>query len=125
INEFGNWAGARNTETILPFDAKWLTPQAATQLEEGGPCGYPIYHVKVMVNGDVKFCSCVDFDNATENTIGNVRDASLKSIYNGERARGLWREGLSMCVGCTHRKPLSELDALYPFFAEPIKGLGV
>jgi sulfatase maturation enzyme AslB (radical SAM superfamily) len=77
-----------------------------------------------MVNGDVKFCSCVDYDNNPENTLGNVHDQTLSEIYNGDRARHLWHQGLSMCNGCTHRHPLSELPALARHFAHPIKHLG-
>jgi MoaA/NifB/PqqE/SkfB family radical SAM enzyme len=125
ITDFGNWAGAMDTSKPLPFDATWLSSDAADRLENGGPCTYPILHLKVMVNGDVKFCSCVDYDNNPENTIGNVRDQSLSEIYNGNRARHLWQQGLSMCNGCTHRHPLSELPALARYFAHPIKHLGV
>jgi MoaA/NifB/PqqE/SkfB family radical SAM enzyme len=125
ITDFGNWAGAIDTSKPLPLDATWLDSKAAEQLEDGGPCTYPILHLKVMVNGDVKFCSCVDYDNAIENTLGNVYTQSLSEIYNGQRARRLWRDGLSMCSGCTHRHPLSELPSLTRYFAHPIRDLGV
>ncbi|HWF46220.1 MAG TPA: radical SAM protein [Bryobacteraceae bacterium] len=125
MTSFGNWAGAIDTSVPLPFDGTWLSAETARSLESGGPCAYPIYHLKVVVNGDVQFCSCVDYDSNAENKIGNVNEEPLSAIYNGERARRLWREGLSMCKGCTHRLPLSDLPTLVKFFASPIRGLGV
>jgi len=114
-----------DTNAPLPYDAKWCSSQTARILESGGPCAYPIYHVKVLSNGDVKFCSCVDYDNISENTIGNVATSSLSEIYNGDPAKKMWRKGLVMCKGCTHRKPLSELKSVYIYFDNPMQKLGI
>ena len=125
ITEFGNWGGALDTSRPLPLDAEWLSPGCAAELEAAGPCAYPIYHLKVLVNGDVNFCSCVDYDNDPENSIGSVHDQVLSDIYNGERAKALWRNGLRACRGCTHRRPLGELPLLIRGFHSPLIELGV
>lgn len=125
VTSFGNWAGAIDTSKPLPFDGTWAGPDVAAHLEEGGPCAYPIVHLKVVVNGDVQFCSCVDHDSNAENKIGNVTCDSLTDIYNGERARRLWRDGLRMCKGCTHRRPIANFVPLARLFEHPVRSLGV
>jgi MoaA/NifB/PqqE/SkfB family radical SAM enzyme len=122
---YGNWGGALDTSQPLPGEAKWDSEENALFLEQGGPCAYPIYHLKVLVNGDVKFCSCVDYDNNPENTIGNVTQDHLLNIYNGKAAKSIWMNGLKMCKGCTHRRPLAELEKLLIYFDHPIRDLGV
>ena len=123
LTSFGNWAGAIDITKPLPFAGMWSDDTSSNP--EGKPCAYPLLHVKVAVNGDVKFCSCIDYDSTVENIIGNVKEKSLLDIYNSERARQLWGAGLSICKGCTHFKPLSILGDFYPLLDTPIRNLGV
>jgi MoaA/NifB/PqqE/SkfB family radical SAM enzyme len=123
LTAFGNWAGAIDTQDPLPFSGVWRSPGEASENET--PCAYPVLHIKVAVNGDVKFCSCVDYDSNPENIIGNVRDDNLLAIYNGHRAASLWRHGLSMCVGCTHRVDIPMITSQYAKLSSVISELGV
>jgi MoaA/NifB/PqqE/SkfB family radical SAM enzyme len=123
LTEFGNWAGAVDATVPLPFEGKWSDTSVGGNGD--GACAYPILHLKVAVNGDVKFCSCIDYDSNPENIIGNATAASLSDIYNGEAARNLWQRGLSICAGCTHAIPMGKLLGLYDYLDEPINKLGV
>lgn len=71
LTEFGNWGGAMDTTQPLPFEGKWASESVGGHGE--GACAYPAMNIKVAVNGDVKFCSCVDYDNLPENIIGSAR----------------------------------------------------
>jgi len=120
--EYANWGGAMDVNKPLPFDAKWLPVPDGRRAT---PCLYPIMHIKILVNGDVKFCSCADYDNMPENTTGNVGEESLSAIYNGSCSKELWRKGLSLCNSCTYYKPLSNLELLFDYLDQPIENLGV
>jgi MoaA/NifB/PqqE/SkfB family radical SAM enzyme len=122
LTEFGNWGGAVDTNQPLPFAGQWHTDAS---FENHSVCAYPVMHAKVAVNGDVKFCSCIDYDSNPENILGNVCEGSLVDIYNGPRAKALWRRGLSFCEGCTHAVPIARLVSLYPLLRAPIEYLGV
>jgi len=128
LTSFGNWGGAIDTSTPLPFSGAWSGADNADNHEtvgDGTPCAYPLLHLKVAVNGDVKFCSCIDYDSHAENIIGNVKDDSLLTIYNGARARRLWRDGLSICKGCTHYKPVQLFSKHFALLSDPIRNLGI
>jgi hypothetical protein len=92
---------------------------------DGEPCAYPLLHLKVAVNGDVKFCSCIDYDSHPENIIGNVKEDSLLNIYNGAKAHRLWRDGLSICDGCTHYRPVQLFSEHFTLLSDPIRNLGI
>ena len=123
LTTFGNWAGAMDTSVQLPFSGQWADQSVGGHGD--GPCAYPVMNLKVSVNGDVKFCSCIDYDSNAENIVGNAWNASLSDIYNGSTAKRLWRRGLSICDGCTHAVPMSKLLGLYDYLDEPIGKLGV
>jgi MoaA/NifB/PqqE/SkfB family radical SAM enzyme len=125
LTEFGNWGGAMDTSVPLPFAGKWTPPKTEQWRRHTGPCYYPALHVKVAVNGDVKFCSCVDYDSTPENVLGNVKNDSLLNIYNGRAAREKWRNGISLCNGCTHYRPITVFTKLISHLESPIENLGV
>jgi MoaA/NifB/PqqE/SkfB family radical SAM enzyme len=125
LTSFGNWGGAIRTDQALPFQGRWADPDAVGVKGTGKPCAYPALHLKVAVNGDVKFCSCIDYDSTPENIIGNIRQETLSEIYNGERARALWERGLSICNGCTHYKPIDVFSKHFDLLKDPIVNLGI
>ena len=125
LTSFGNWGGAIDTSRPLPFSGAWTGGGDHETVGDGTPCAYPLLHLKVAVNGDVKFCSCIDYDSHAENIIGNVKDDSLLNIYNGAKARRLWRDGLSICKGCTHYKPVQLFSKHYALLSDPIRNLGI
>lgn len=125
LTQFSNWGGAIDTSQPLPLGGTWVDPDVMEAVSTGLPCAYPLLHLKVAVNGDVKFCSCIDYDSHPENIIGNVKEASLLDIYNGYRARRLWREGLSICKGCTHYKPVKLFSDHFKLLERPIGNLGI
>jgi len=124
ILEYMDWGGEMDTTKELPHDAKWL---ACTEKKDT-PCYLPAVSTKVFVNGDVKFCTCIDYNNSTENTLGNIRNDRLVDIYNGERARELWSRGFSKCNKCigSAYRPLTSIEDLYlaNVLDEPTKYLG-
>jgi MoaA/NifB/PqqE/SkfB family radical SAM enzyme len=91
LTAFGNWAGAIDTGVPLPFASQWADHSVGGHGD--GPCAYPVMNAKVAVNGDMKFCSCIDYDSNVENIMGNVRHSSLGDIYNGPAARSCGAEG--------------------------------
>ncbi len=121
LTDYCNWGGAMDTNKQLPYDATWCP----TVYRNPIPCMYPIIHTKVLVNGDVNFCSCIDYDNSPENTIGNVMKSDLGTIYNGDRAKEIWRNGYSQCGVCTFYKSIKEFDELSIYFDDPMRYLGV
>lgn len=124
LTEFGNWGGAMDMGAPLPLGGVWAEPGGASGAT-GKPCVYPVVHLKVNVDGDVKFCSCVDYDSIEENTIGNAKNESLLSIYNGFENRRRWRDGISICHGCTHYKSPAVLGEFAAHLHSPIAALGV
>jgi len=125
LTSFGNWGGALDTSQPLPFSGAWTDTKTDRAGSTGKACAYPVLHVKVAVNGDVKFCSCVDYDSVEENIIGSVLNDSLLDIYNGIEARKRWREGLSMCEGCTHYRSPAILGENVGLLNSVITHLGV
>jgi MoaA/NifB/PqqE/SkfB family radical SAM enzyme len=125
LTQFSNWGGAIDTSEPLPLGGSWVNADEMETVSTGLPCAYPLLHLKVAVNGDVKFCSCIDYDSHPENIIGNVKEASLVDIYNGAKARKLWREGLSICKGCTHYKPVKVFSEHFNLLGDPIGSLGI
>jgi MoaA/NifB/PqqE/SkfB family radical SAM enzyme len=124
LTRYGNWGGAIDITEPLPFQGDWLNPSNGND-EHHKPCAYPALHLKVAVNGDVKFCSCIDYDSTPENIIGNVKQQHLSDIYNGLLAKKLWSDGLSICRGCTHFKPIDVFETHYDLLASPIQDLGI
>lgn len=124
LTTYGNWGGAIDIAEPLPFQGDWLQPEADPE-RSARPCAYPALHLKVAVNGDVKFCSCIDYDSLPENIIGNVREQSLSDIYNGLRAKRLWNDGLTICRGCTHHKPIDVFERHIAALHSPIEKLGI
>jgi hypothetical protein len=74
----------------------WADSKTDRAGSTGKACAYPVLHVKVAVNGAVKFCGCIDYDSVEENIIGNVTTDSLLDVYNGFEARTRWQNGLSI-----------------------------
>lgn len=121
LTDYCNWGGSMDTDEPLPYDETWQP----TVYRKPIPCMYPIIHTKVLVNGDVNFCSCFDYDNSPENTIGNIMESDLGPIYNGDRAKEIWKNGYSQCSVCTFYKSIAEFDKLSIYFDEPMRYLGV
>lgn len=68
-------------------------------------CQFPFYQMNVIFNGDAIICSH-DWDRAT--VIGNLRNSSLKEIWNSERMNQIRRlmlkkrfEQIDSCKGCS------------------------
>jgi MoaA/NifB/PqqE/SkfB family radical SAM enzyme len=124
--EYGNWGGEMNVKTRLPYDAKWLPVQKNTKKM---PCHFPLASTKVFLNGDVKFCLCIDYNNdIPENTIGNIKHERLIDIYNGVKARHLWRHGFSKCKICTFKTiPLINFigEDFFPYMNKPLRFISV
>ena len=67
-------------------------------------CPFPFYTLAVNVNGDVTVC-CVDWNKGTK--VGNVFEATLKSIWDGDEMRDFRRMHIlrkrtlnSSCANC-------------------------
>jgi len=101
ILEYANWGDETTIKMPLPYDAKWMPVQ---EQKKKLPCYFPLASTKVFLNGDVNFCLCIDYNNdITENTIGNIKYERLIDIYNGVKARALWKNGFSKCKTCTFK----------------------
>jgi len=122
--EYIDWGGDMDTTKELPHDAKWLVHTEKKDI----PCYLPVVSTKVFVNGDVKFCTCIDYNNISENTLGNIKNDRLVDIYNGKKAKELWRKGFSKCHRCivSAHRPLTSIEDLYlaNVLDEPTKYLG-
>lgn len=124
IREYMNWGGDMDTTKTLPHGAKWLTARETKDIY----CYLPIVSTKVFVNGDVKFCNCVDYNNVSENTLGNIKSSKLIDLYNGEKAKKLFRKGISKCHKCSVKpdRSLASIENLYlsGILDEPTKYMG-
>jgi hypothetical protein len=111
--EYSNWGGQMNMNTPLPYDGKWIPVQ--DQIKKI-PCHFPLASTKVFLNGDVNFCLCIDYNNdIAENLIGNIKHEKLIDIYNGVKAKSLWKNGFSKCEICTF-KSITLLNFVEDFF---------
>jgi radical SAM protein with 4Fe4S-binding SPASM domain len=90
VVEITNRAGTLDTFTkLLPNNSQYTQPLRLriwkkTMSEVRGVigCELPFYQMNVLFNGDVIVC-CHDWNRET--IVGNIKNSSLKSIWNSER----------------------------------------
>lgn len=121
ITDYCNWAGAKDVSISLPYDATWLPITAHDNI----PCMIPLLYATVFVNGNVKFCSCTDYDDLTDNTLGNIMENDLASIYNSGMAKEKWKHGLTRCATCNFYNSMVNIDSLSNYFDAPLLKLGM
>jgi radical SAM protein with 4Fe4S-binding SPASM domain len=72
------------------------------------PCGQLFGGLIVYSNGNVGACNCRDFEANSELTLGNVKDASLSEMWDGEKLAHLrsdWKRKNKVpeiCKTCSH-----------------------
>lgn len=106
--EYGNWGGDYLSGN-LPGNARFrgLT-------KRNGPCvSILLYGIRVLSDGRVTTCMCVDIDGNAELRIGDVSQASLDDIYNSWANYTLWDKFLNgryprYCEQCSHYQPLDD-----------------
>ena len=124
ISTYYDWGGAIDTSVQLSKDAKFEDIKQAKVRE--GHCIYPLLYSQIAVSGNVKFCNYIDYnDSIDEITCGNFKNSHLADIYNGSRAKQLWRNGFSKCKECTIGLNLEDLPNLFPLLNEPLITLHV
>lgn len=86
--------------------SRWYSLVSSTLLEKFAPmCPVPFYGAFILHTGDVLICG---FDWLHESIIGNIREHTLKEIWNSERARKYRRlhyekrvQEIDMCSNCS------------------------
>ena len=112
------WTGQVDEITVEPYH-NWASTLLTSTPRTKKNCPYPHYTLAIRANGDVMPC-CVDWSGKLK--LGNVRNRSLREIWNGE-ARGKLvtihssgtRSCLDACRDCnfpeTSPDDLDSLDA--------------
>jgi radical SAM protein with 4Fe4S-binding SPASM domain len=105
---YGNSA-VLDIHSELPFGASW----APLLTDERKQCMVPILAMQVSSNGDVGACGCLGSIGGLR--LGNIADASLLEIFNGEANLKFWdwnRYGVpNACSTCTFYQPLHNLES--------------
>jgi len=113
---FNNWS-IFNTNTKLPFDAKWRP--APTHMDQ---CLLPLLYTKITSAGDLSFCACVNFDASEELLLGNIKNYSLLELYNNEKCRKLWNwksNGIpEFCRTCSFYQSLDVIEQQPTIFSD-------
>lgn len=122
VRDYANWS-VMDTSKALPFGARWMsTPNNQRQ------CAIPLFACQVLVNGSVSFCSCPNFDDDKQLSLGNVADKSLLDILNGERSESLWNwaeEGVpNFCRTCSFHAPIDVMPDLEFIYGDPVRQIG-
>ena len=81
-------------------------------------CAVPVMGLRIYSNGNVSFCSCNDYDNDPELSLGSIAETSLLDLSNSEKMWKLWnwdRYGVpTFCRRCTFYKPIEQFrDRLF------------
>lgn len=117
---YATMGGSFDETSNLPYDAKWTQFREKKDL-----CINPIFDLRIFSNGSVSFCCSGDSDNAEEFNLGNIRDISLLSIYNSEKARKLQDNKSCRCKKCNYYSPISEnIESMEHWIDEPIDFIG-
>lgn len=102
--EYTNWLNAVDTSKPLPLDGRWIQLTGSRD-----QCFLPMLASYVLVNGDVTFCPCVDYGEASDLHLGNITEMPLAEIYKSEKVRHLWKKLPSVCGSCTFYQPLTNV----------------
>lgn len=120
IDVYGNWGIYNDENRPLPFDAEWREFQPQPVRPQ---CMIPILAFMVFSSGNVSFCNCDNFDDASELRLGNVNEDSLSNIYNNAKTRSLWnwaQNGVpKFCQGCSFHIPMGFLYAQPQVLTDP------
>ncbi len=111
-HDFINWGGD-NLSGDLPGKARFcgLT-------KRDGPCLTALTHgVRVLSDGRVTACTCLDIDADTELCLGDVRQSNLDDIYNSQANYTLWDNFMNdryprYCRQCSQYQPLENRSVL-------------
>ena len=120
-NTYGNW-GVLNTNTALPFSAKWIDNN-----DDKKQCLLPLVSYQVFVDGKVSFCPCDDFENDEELNIGSIIEDTLLNICNSDRVINLWdfKNNIpNFCKKCTFYMPIEAIKNNEYLFSDPQKFFG-
>lgn len=118
---YANW-GVLNTSQPLPGDASWMKIRY-----NKGQCAIPLLASQISSDGDVSFCPCDDFQGVGELKLGNVRDATLLSMYNTEKVARLYdfaSEVPKFCRSCSFWQPLENSEQVADLCRDPINSIG-
>jgi radical SAM protein with 4Fe4S-binding SPASM domain len=102
--EYTNWLNAVDTSKPLPLDGRWIQLTGSRD-----QCFLPMLSSYILVNGDVTFCPCVDYGEASDLHLGNITENPLAEIYKSEKVRHLWKKLPSVCESCTFYQPLTNI----------------
>src|SRR5690606_6797322 len=123
IHSYANWGGALDTGQPLPMGAKWM--QVVRNEEQ---CLVPLLALQVLVNGDVSFCPCCDYNGNPDLALGSILANDLSSLYNSERCRDLWsfEQGHmpAFCRTCSFHGPLRDIAQHAYVFDDPLPFFG-
>jgi sulfatase maturation enzyme AslB (radical SAM superfamily) len=102
IHHYANWGRYNEINTPLPGDAKWIEFKPRARREQ---CMVPALSYLVFAEGTVSFCSCDNYNDASELRLGHIMESSLAELCRSEKARRLWNWWLygtpKFCQGCS------------------------
>lgn len=125
MRTYSNWAGAIEDDIALPFQGVMVKKSKNDSL-----CIMPLVACQVYSNGDVSFCPCADYNGDKELHLGNLKESSLKDVYNSQKTKLLWTAEQmgrtpEICLCCTFHWPLSRLTAGHEYlFEDPLRFIG-
>jgi radical SAM protein with 4Fe4S-binding SPASM domain len=107
LEEYDTWYGISQKD--LPTGAYFTSNPFLKQIDKN-PCSELYRRLHVYSDGSVGVCVCRDIN--CEIQIGNIRNETLKNIWQGEKLANLRREWFkgqypAICKECTRYKPLS------------------
>jgi glycosyltransferase involved in cell wall biosynthesis/MoaA/NifB/PqqE/SkfB family radical SAM enzyme len=97
-----------NGRQVLLENIFLLDPEAPTDLAPGGACPFLGQEAWVSAEGRFDPCCAPDAQRRTLGEFGNLKDTSVRDIWNGEAYRLLATtyRNRALCVGCNMRKPV-------------------
>lgn len=116
---YNNWGNLIDTRNPLPYDAQWVPISS-----HNTNCLLPLIGSRVLVNGKVAFCPCVDVNNIDEFNLGDCFKQSLLEMENSQKVYSLWWQLPNYCRLCTGYVPMNNiLDRPY-IFSDPSRIFG-
>ncbi len=109
LETYENWSGLITKEDI-PNGCE-LSEIKTIDEKIKSPCFEMYRRIHVLSDGNVGVCSCRDID--AEINIGNIKNQSLKELWNGKKLkdyRSEWKKGNlpDICKNCDRYQPVNE-----------------
>jgi radical SAM protein with 4Fe4S-binding SPASM domain len=104
-----NWGGAISSD-MTPELAGKMRPEVKNTTN----CVLPLYDIRILSSGNVTACGCADFDNTEQLNLGNIKDHSLRELFNSKKMKNMfepmtYERNPEVCKTCTFHDPLSDI----------------